>query len=218
MWAGAKPLLQAGDITIDPLIDAKDDPRRGLTLIFRPPESIVSGIQEFLYKAALPEPHQYYYPASDIHLTVLSIISCYPDFHPDPEILTSYQSIIHECIQETPPFTLAFRGVTASPAAVVIQGFNPGNQLNLLRDRLRQRFRDSQLVHTIDQRYPLQTAHLTVVRFRQGLDQPIIFADFIEQHRSTDFGACEVKEMALVYNDWYMREGEVCVLKGFLFK
>lgn len=215
MWAGAKPLFLSGNINLDPLIDAKTDTRRGLTLIFRPPEAIIWKVQEFLHEAAILEPHQYYYPATDIHLTVLSIISCYPDFQPDPEAVAAYQFIIDDCIRETPLFSLQFRGVTASSAAVVIQGFNEDGQLNQLRDRLRQRFKNSGLVHTIDQRYPLQTAHLTVMRFREQLYQPKVFTHFIESNRNMEFGACKVEELVLVYNDWYMREEEVKVLNWF---
>ena len=65
---------------IDTTIDAENDNRFGITLLIRPPESIKNKIQSFLNELKKDDPTQYYYPNSDMHITVLSIISCYDGF------------------------------------------------------------------------------------------------------------------------------------------
>jgi len=72
--------IAKGDYEIDHLIDAQDDYRFGITLMIRPDENTRANIQHFLSEAKAVDPHQYYYQNTDLHLTVMSIISCYVGF------------------------------------------------------------------------------------------------------------------------------------------
>ncbi len=86
------------------------------------------------------EPQQYYYPASDLHLTVLSLISCYSGFALSQIDTAAYVDLVKEVIADTGPFRLDFQGITASPSCVLVQGFFDNQQFNQLRAKLRSAF------------------------------------------------------------------------------
>ncbi|WP_231481145.1 hypothetical protein [Sediminibacter sp. Hel_I_10] len=68
--------ISSDSYEIDELIDSKKDNRFGITLLIRPSIEIKEKIQNFIKEIKKIEPNQYYYPNSDIHITVMSIISC----------------------------------------------------------------------------------------------------------------------------------------------
>ena len=97
----------------------------------------------------------------------------------------------------------------------MIQGFPQDNSLNHLRDNLRKHFTENGLEQSMDQRYLLQTAHSTIVRFRKLLKKPKQFIRLLNESRNIDFGIFEVNEMELVFNDWYQRNERVKTLESF---
>ena len=72
--------ITAGNYEIDHFIDDEKDQRFGITLVIRPDQNTKMNIQRFLTEVKAIEPDQYYYQDSDIHITVMSIISCYAGF------------------------------------------------------------------------------------------------------------------------------------------
>lgn len=66
-----------GNYEIDRLIDSETDNRFGITLVIRPDAATKDKIQAFLTEAKAIEPDQYYYQNADLHITLMSIISCY---------------------------------------------------------------------------------------------------------------------------------------------
>ena len=81
-------------------------------------------IQHFLDQVKQVEPLQYYYPNSDIHVTVMSIISCYNGFKLTQIKVKDYVDIIQQSIGDLGAFDVEFRGITASPSCLMIQGFS----------------------------------------------------------------------------------------------
>ena len=73
--------IRSDSYQVDKLIDSTNDKRFGITLLFRPDSSIKASIQKFLSKIKSIEPNQYFYRDSDLHVTVMSIISCYDGFN-----------------------------------------------------------------------------------------------------------------------------------------
>ncbi len=215
MWRQSWPLISKGQVETDPLIGSEQDTRRGLTLLFRPPAPVVNHTRAFLREARCIEPNQYYYPEEDIHLTILSIISCYPGFSLDRINPQEYEKLIGNAVKLASPFRLVFTGITASPGAIMVQGFDESGNLNKLRHQLRENFKSSGLEHSIDRRYRIRTAHLTVVRFSEPLKAPEPFSVLARKHRSTNFGACQVRELELVFNDWYQRKEITQRVSGF---
>ena len=95
-----------GEAEVDLLLDSTHDTRRGITLLARPPVAVTEAITALLGELQHREPTQYYYPATDLHLTILSLISCYPSFglsHINP---AHYCQVVAEVLRQTPPFTV----------------------------------------------------------------------------------------------------------------
>src|SRR5690606_40765373 len=86
---------------------------------------------------------------------------------------------------------LYFQGISASPEAVMIQGFPLNEGLERFRDQLRDNFKAAALRQTIDARYRLTTAHITAVRFREQIKAPQKFAERLEDYRDVDFGSLD---------------------------
>lgn len=199
----------------DTLIDSPNDKRFGITLLIRPTEKINNRIQLFLKGLKQIDPSQYYYPNTDIHITVMSIISCYEEFKLDQITISDYIKLIKERIGEIGKFHINFQGITASDSSIMIQGFPENETLNNLRNSLRITFKNSDLEQSLDKRYTIQTAHSTVVRFRNDLQKKKEFIEFIEKYRNYDFGNFEVNELELVFNDWYQRKEKSKLLEKF---
>jgi len=96
----------------------------------------------------------------------------------------------------------------------LLQGFST-DTLNEIRDDLRTAFKNTDLQQSIDKRYAIQTAHSTVIRFRQALQNKDQLLELLEKYRDFDFGTFEVNRLELVYNDWYQREKFVKKLHEF---
>ena len=105
--------------------------------------------------------------------------------------------------------------MTASPAAVLVQGFPQDDSLRTLRQRVRTGFAEIGLTGELDRRYPPVTAHLTVMRFRGQLSHRQAFSQFIETNRTREFGIGRVEKLQLVWNNWYMSEKEVRVIAEY---
>ena len=79
LYTDAISKIGSGDYQIDNPMDSPSDNRFGLTLLIRPNQQAKDRIRNLLDNLKRIEPNQYYYPDSDIHITVLTIISCYPE-------------------------------------------------------------------------------------------------------------------------------------------
>ena len=199
---------------IDSLIDSDFDNRFGITLLLRPSIEVKESLQKFLDELKKVESDQYYYPNSDIHITVMSIISCYEGFDINSIDLPKYIALIKKCLT-TNAIEIQFKGLTASNSCIMVQGFMSNNSINAIRDNLRTAFKNSNLEQSLDKRYAIQTAHVTLVRFRKKFSEKDKFLDVLEQYQNFDFGTFKVNCFELVYNDWYQRERLVKKLHEF---
>lgn len=207
--------ILGGNYKLDSQINDESDSRFGITLLIRPDKPIKANIQLFLDELKAIDPSQYYYPDSDIHITLMSIISCYEGFSLDKISVPDYVEIIQKSLLDLGEIKIEFRGVTASPSAIMIQGFPTDESLNNLRDKLRENFKKSTLEQSIDSRYAISTAHLTVVRFQEKLQNPEKLVAITDKFRDFDFGTFTVNKIELVYNDWYQRERNTIQLENF---
>lgn len=205
LFEKAIPQIEAGKASVDPMLDDPDDDRFGLALIVLPSQGVLKKVQEFLSELNAREPSQYPYPVEQIHMTVLSVISCVEGFQLGDIQVPEYLATLERSLAEVDSFEIEYKGITASKSSIMIQGFPKDDTLELLRERLRVNFLESGLHQTMDARYKLSTAHATVFRFRRPLKKPQDFADFLQQNRNRNFGHQKVSELQLVYNDWYHR-------------
>lgn len=215
LWNQSLQKFRSNEFELDPLIDSENDHRYGVTLLARPSEELKKNISTILDQIRTAAPHQYYYPESDLHVTILSIIPCYSGFSLNQIDPTEHAEIVQSAIDLVSPFEITFRGLTASPSCILVQGFPRGDQLNVLRNELREKFKDTSLHQSIDKRYQLQTAHMTVVRFRKSLKSAEKFISEITELRDSVFGSCIVDQVDLVGNDWYQRQNKVETIAKF---
>ncbi|MEH0153345.1 2'-5' RNA ligase family protein [Limibacter armeniacum] len=200
---------------IDDLIDSNEDNRYGVTLLIRPDKNAQNKIQQFLDELRVVEPKQYFYPNTDIHVTVMSIISCYEGFDLSQIVIDDYIKVISKSIENCSPFDITFKGLTASPSCIMLQGFLEDEMLNNIRENLRKQFQNADLEQSIDKRYAIQTAHSTIFRLRDQLANKEELLSIIEKYRDFDFGTFTVDKLEFVYNDWYQRDDRVTKLHEF---
>lgn len=206
LYEKSSKAILSGNYTIDNIINDATDSRFGITILIRPSDEIKAKIQLFLDDLREVDSQQYYYPDSDIHITVMSIISCYEGFTLDKIRIEEYTEIIQKSLLDVDKISINFKGVTASPSAIMIQGFPTDESLNNLRDKLRENFKKSTLQQSIDSRYTIATAHSTVMRFQDKPENPRKLVEVVEKFRDFDFGEFTVDKLELVYNDWYQRK------------
>ncbi|MFI2742331.1 2'-5' RNA ligase family protein [Zhouia sp. PK063] len=198
----------------DDLIFSENDKRYGITVLIRPSEEVKYKVQKFLKELSSIDDLQYYYKNSDIHITVMSVISCYSGFHLSDINLEDYISLIKQCLPKH-PFKISFKGITLSPSCVLIQGFFADETLNNFRDDLRLAFKNSNLEQSLDKRYAIQTAHSTVVRFQYPLKNKSAYLHHLQLYRNFNFGSFTINEVELVFNDWYQKASKVKKLHTF---
>lgn len=205
LWEDGITAFRAGHFQYDHYIDSPLDDRRGITLLIRPDDKIKQSVTGFLTEMSLIEADQYYYPISDMHTTIMSIISCYSGFDIRQLCVEDYLDIIDDCIKSVGQLKISYQGLTASASGIMIQGFPDNEELNQLRERLRDRFKHSLLEQSIDKRYSIKTAHMTVVRFKEPAKNIERLLKLLEKYRSYEFGIFNVDRYELVHNDWYQR-------------
>ena len=206
LWLESLDHVLAQGFGFDSGIDDPNDDRFGITLLVRPDEKVIGRIQGFMDRVRAIEPNHHFYPESDMHVTVMSIISCYSGFSLKGIDEQEYIDLIAACIDGMESSKLQFRGVTLSPSCVLIQGFPLDNLLDKIRGKLRTAFGNAPLEQSLDKRYPLQTYHSTVIRFKEEVQKKGEILRLLEDFRDFDFGVSPIKEVELVFNDWYQRE------------
>jgi 2'-5' RNA ligase len=211
LYKNAVNSILVNNYQTDANIDNLSDNRLGITLLIRPSGEIAAEIGKFLNELNSIDPEQYYYPNSDLHITVCSIISCYEGFSLDLIKPDAYLKLLDICMLDKKSFNMGFRGITASPSCVMIRGFFD-NTLNEIRENIRHYFQNSSLQQSIDERYVLQTGHITAARFRKQISDKEAYLDVFNKYLNHDFGSFNVNEMELVFNDWYQRKERVKTL------
>ncbi|TKB97061.1 AKAP7-like phosphoesterase domain-containing protein [Pedobacter cryophilus] len=215
MWSKSLEKFERNEFQIDPQIDSSDDLRRGVTLLIRPSELVKTEISNFINDLKIIEPHQYYYPSSDIHITVMSIISCYSGFYLGDINIKDYEELIALSLKNLRNEQIKFKGLTASPSCLMLKGFAANNQINLLRDNLRVNFNQTNLNSSLDSRYEIQSIHATIVRFKTEIKNKKAFLELLEKYRDFDFGTFEVEHYEFVFNDWYQKKEFTKILNIF---
>ncbi len=215
MFESSADAIAAGSHKIDTLIYDPADTRRGITLLSRPSEEIKHNLLQVTNAFRMIEPSQYFHPASDLHITILSLVSCFETFNLSTVNISSYIEILKPIFLRTQPLKIEIRGITSSPEAIVACGYFERNSLNELRDEIRESINQSGLYHRMDTRYPIRTAHITLMRFARKMEHGKESLELLEKYRDTPFGSYTINEAELVYNDWYQRKSQVKSLHTF---
>lgn len=216
LWEGAVNGFLRERVEVDPFLSQRaTDLRRGATLIIRPSAAVVAEISAMLVDLAAIEPDQHYYRPEELHVTVLSLFTATPEPEPFYARLPLYQQAIAAALAGFPPFAIDFHGITASPSAIMVQGYPEDDQLNHLRDRLRVEFQRAGLGEDLDRRYRIVTAHITAMRFQTAPRNLPELVDRLRDARELNFGRTRAHTAHLVKNDWYMSHDRVQLLHSY---
>jgi 2'-5' RNA ligase len=216
LWRDASDLVARGEVRIDPYLQQPDsDPRRGTTLLLRPSSEVLDQLQELIDELRAGEPDQYFYPRSDLHVTLLTLERAAAAFEPQACHVDEYERLFTRLFPETRPFVISLHGISATTEAVLAQGHVPGDALNMLRNDLRREMAGLGLATGLDDRYYIVTAHVTFMRFRAPLRDPARFFARLALARGRNFGAWTVDRIEFVMNDWYMSQPNMWVLADY---
>ena len=205
--------LATGQEELDPnLLPGAHDTRLGLTLLGRLPAHVCRNIEFYLQALAQLAPDQYYYPAADMHVTVMDLLAAWPDQQISPATFARYQRVVADLVATAPAPHWHFQGLMVSPGAIMVKGFySPA--LTTLRQRLRQAVPAAGL--DLAERYPTISGHVTVVRFRQRLAHPTALARKLADAQAVDFGSFTMPSLDLVVHDWYNHQVPMTVTLPF---
>lgn len=216
LWSVTIGKIQAGNIEPDPILAAGlQDRRRGLTVVALPSPHVRHHVAALLGQLRDIEPDQHYYAPSELHVTVLSLFTATLEYEPFLAQMKQYMAAVDSALRKASAIRIEFVGVTASPGAIMIQGFFENESLNGLRDALRRQLRFRGLMEAVDGRYRLETAHMTVARFRVPLRDSERFAPALERARHLPFGATHIRSVSLVKHDWYMTRQFIETVKRY---
>jgi len=216
LWHAAIYRFGRGEPQTDPhLADGVGDGRRGVTLALRPEPAVQMAVNRFLRQLAMSAPDQYFYRPDELHVTVLAVIPGSAAWREKIRDLAAIQAVIGKTFQRRRPFVISFRGITASPDAVMIQGFPKSEALAEIRDELREVLRKNHLGGDTDRRYKINTAHITVMRFRTVRADWKAFVDLLKANRQTDFGDTRVRKLQLLWGDWYASAQSVRTIQEY---
>ena len=216
LWNDAVAAFEQGQPHIDPhLSDKANDPRRGVTLVFRPSPSVRDAVAAFTGRLAAVCPGQHLYQPEELHVTVLSIISGTEHWRREMERLHACLPSIRKALANHHPFKINFRGVTASPGSVLIQGFPHDEALANIRNDLRAAFAQNGFGDMLDRRYKISGAHMTAMRFGKPCTDLKPLLTFLKSSREIPFGETEVTNLQLIFNDWYASAETVRVLEEY---
>jgi 2'-5' RNA ligase len=216
LWQEATLAFEHGTVRLDTFLKNRpEDARRGITLVARPDAATRACVENFLDEIAAIAPEQHFYQPSEFHLTVLSVIPASESWRQTAQRLPEYLAVLDEVLKGRPPFSLSFRGVTATPEAVMIQGYPEDNALTQLRDELRAGLAGRGLGENLDRRYKIATAHLTVVRFATPMKDWKPLKSLLAANRYRDFGTTSFRALQLIEGDWYASANTVRTLRKY---
>lgn len=216
LWREAIPRFERGEPQTDPhLADRAGDGRRSVTLALRPEPAVQMAVNRFLRQLAVAAPGQYFYRPEGLHVTILAVIPGSEAWRDKIRDLAAIHAVISKVLRRRRPFVISFRGITASPDAVMIQGFPKNEALMDIRDELREILRKNQLGGDLDRRYKINTAHITAMRFGSARVDWKTFVDLLKANRRTDFGETRARKLQLLWSDWYASARSVRTIQEY---
>lgn len=221
MWDNFSVAMKQKQYELDSSIDNPDDTRRGITALAFLEQNNPSAAREitwFLKQVKQIEPGQYYHPQNELHLTILSIITCVSGFRLADIKPAQYIEVFNEAMTGTDPIEIRFQGITATPSCIMVQGFPVGDGLEQVRNRFRDYFKESGLYSSIDSRYKLATAHVSVIRFRSPIADTERLVSLCKKYKNHHFGSIRFTEFELVFNNWYQNHSVGKQLEKFSLK
>jgi len=219
LWNDAVCAFERDEYKIDHhLPDKTGDLRRGVTLLFRPPPNVRDTVTSFMVRLGSLCPGQYFYRPAELHITLLSIITMTELWEQELKRFEICRPLIGQALMAQRPFRISFRGVTASPDSILIQGFPSDNGLAAVRSALRDAFARAGFADMLDRRYKVTAAHITIMRFCRRCPDTQRLLAFLRKNRETSFGECEINNIELILGDWYASSDRLKILEEYILR
>lgn len=200
-------------------IDSLDSPnaQKILTTVARMPPALSAKILEFQEDVRRLDPRQYFYPVTDIHLTVLNCAA----FLKNPDILdeADIQRVareLGEVFSSVQSFPVQVKGVGVLPARVFVQIFDSSGTIAALRQKIRQKLSNQAWHPEAENKLLMPNPILVwanVVRMRQLVSPE--FVDLISKYREAEFGSFEVQEIELAITDKLLSKSNTTVRQRY---
>jgi len=198
-------------ITDEYLKNGKIDNRRGISLII--PISFDKSVYSDLVKEYYDiEPTQYYYPNTDLHITIFTFISARETYKNNEESNRHFKYISETVLQNIRAFNVLLYGITFSKEAGFINGYDNNILINI-RNSIRIEMKNKEL--RIDERYKSETAHITFTRFVNPLTDNKIFGNKLYEDKNKPIDEITIRKIELVEHDWYNKLAHKKVLEKF---
>lgn len=188
------------------LNNLEQDRRFGLTLLIKIPKKITGSFRRIEEEIQKVEPEQYFYPETDLHLTVVDLVSASAGFKKDETLIGKSIQLMENAVKRVRPFTIRFQGIITSNAAVLVKGFYRDG-LPDLRHQMRKIAHEEGI--NLQERYQSISAHSTMVRFKSAFQNRREFLTVVQNFHDLEIGTVLVNELELVIHDWYNRRKEV---------
>jgi 2'-5' RNA ligase len=172
---GAQALLDNGaepdPLLIQELSASGADQRYGVNLIVRPSPRVVTYIHAVQERLRAHEPEQYFYPADDLHLTLIELCSSRPQFEVE-RLAAAVAQALPEMVHT------ALRALLVGPLlgydqrACALNFLPADDALQTLRGYLVNQLTTHGI--TIAPRYTPQSAHVTLMRYLRPLQTDLM--------------------------------------------
>ena len=182
------------------------DRRFGLTLLVEIDRILSESMCSIGEEIKMIEPEQYYYPATDLHVTVLDLVGAHEGFRCDEREIGIFSSMVVDAVKEVEPFDILFKGLILSPTGVLVKGYYREG-LPVLRELLRREAGNRRV--DMRERYQSITAHASLMRYSSPVADREQLLRFMEKNRDRTIGLVTVRSCTLVIHDWYNRRKEV---------
>ena len=198
-----REIILAGGVGDALLERALTDSRMSLVVLIRISLNVAEKINSCIDDLRGIEPNLYYYPAKDLHITVMDVLKGEEGRRIPPNI-TEYIRCIEECSKEISPFKIRFDGLTASDNAILVRGYYD-DRLMVFRQKLRDMLKQRGL--SLEERYKTISSHVTIARLHSKYQNPEKLLDYIEKPRP--FGTMTVSNMEISFHNCYDTRKEV---------
>lgn len=185
---------------IDNWINNSEDHRMGLALLIRPSKEIQENIFKIENKIREIEPKQYFYLKEQYHITLLDLITARQDYLYSEEEIKIYNKIIQNAVNNAKKFKIYFKGLVISDGAIMVKGYYE-KEMKKIRENLRQGIEDNNLKN--DERYKTISAHITIARFKEKIQNREKLIRFVKRYEDYYFGELEVSNIEFLYHNWY---------------
>lgn len=209
---GKASIIHKNEFIDDKLHYISADHRFGMSLVISFDEEIKNVVKNIHQKLQTIDPYQYYYPLSDIHLTILTVSQMQEHFIPSRDQINRLDQVFQETILPFRSFKIYFKGITISNGAVIMKGFYD-HYLHLLRENIQNGLIKEGF--PICSAHSINTAHSTIVRFNNKLRHRNDYINKVSSLSDHYIGGHYIKNIEFVYHNWYNTSNRKVEIKRY---